>query len=113
VLTAIVGELPEPDATGELDVVRRDDGSWLVDGSVGLERLKAVLEVDELPAEEERSFHTVGGFAMHRLGRIPSVADHFNAAGFRFEVVDMDRNRVDKILVARLPESDDDLIESH
>jgi putative hemolysin len=112
VLTAIVGELPEPDATGELDVVRRDDGSWLVDGSVGLERLKAVLEVDELPAEEERSFHTVGGFVMHRLGRIPSVADHFEAAGFRFEVVDMDRNRVDKILVARLPESDADLIET-
>jgi putative hemolysin len=107
-----VGELPEPDATGELDVVRRDDGSWLVDGSVGLERLKAVLEVDELPAEEERSFHTVGGFVMHRLGRIPSVADHFEAAGFRFEVVDMDRNRVDKILVARLPESDADLIET-
>jgi putative hemolysin len=112
VLTAIVGELPEPDATGELDVVQRDDGSWLVDGSVGLERLKAVLEVDELPAEEERSFHTVGGFVMHRLGRIPSVADHFEAAGFRFEVVDMDRNRVDKILVARLPESDADLIET-
>jgi putative hemolysin len=49
---------------------------------------------------------------MHRLGRIPSVADHFEAAGFRFEVVDMDRNRVDKILVARLPESDADLIET-
>lgn len=113
VLTAIVGELPEPDTDEDSDVVRREDGSWLVDGSVGLERLKTLLEVDELPAEEERSFHTVGGFAMHRLGRIPSVADHFLAAGFRFEVVDMDRNRVDKILISQAPEPDPDLIEEH
>jgi putative hemolysin len=105
VLTSIVGDLPEPDDTGDTDVVRREDGSWLVDGSVGIERLKQVLEIDELPAEDERGFHTVGGFAMHRLGRIPSVADHFEAAGFRFEVVDMDRNRVDKVLVARLPDA--------
>jgi putative hemolysin len=105
VLTSIVGDLPEPDDPGDTDVVRREDGSWLVDGSVGIERMKAVLEIDELPAEDERGFHTVGGFAMHRLGRIPTVADHFEAAGFRFEVVDMDRNRVDKVLVARLPES--------
>jgi putative hemolysin len=104
VLTAIVGDLPERDSPNDDDVVRREDGSWLVDGSVGLERLKAALELDELPAEEEHSFHTVGGFAMHRLGRIPSVTDHFEAAGFRFEVVDMDRNRVDKVLVARLPD---------
>jgi len=103
VLTSIVGDLPERDDTSEDDVVRRDDGSWLIDGSVGLERLKAVLEIDELPDEEEHNFHTVGGFAMHSLGRIPSVADHFEAVGFRFEVVDMDRNRVDKMLVARLP----------
>jgi len=103
VLTSIVGDLPERDSLSDDDVVRREDGSWLVDGSVGLERLKATLDLDELPAEEEHSFHTVGGFAMHRLGRIPSVADHFEAAGFRFEVVDMDRNRVDKMLVARLP----------
>jgi putative hemolysin len=105
VLTSIVGDLPEPDDTGDTDVVRREDGSWLVDGSVGIERLKQVLEIDELPAEDERGFHTVGGFAMHRLGRIPTVADHFDAAGFRFEVVDMDRNRVDKMLVARLPDA--------
>lgn len=104
VLTAIVGELPEPHDTSEAGMVRRDDGSWLVDGSVGLERLKATLEIDELPDESEHNFHTVGGFAMHSLGRIPRAADHFAASGYRFEVVDMDRNRVDKVLVARLPE---------
>jgi putative hemolysin len=105
VLTSIVGDLPERGDTGEVDVVRREDGSWLVDGSVGIERLKQVLEIDELPSEDERGFHTVGGFAMHRLGRIPTVADHFEASGYRFEVVDMDKNRVDKMLVARLPDA--------
>jgi putative hemolysin len=103
VLISIVGDLPEQDDTGDDDVVRREDGSWLVDGSVGLERIEQVLEIDTLASDEERGFHTVGGFAMHRLGRIPEVADHFEAAGFRFEVVDMDRNRVDKLLVSRLP----------
>ncbi len=105
VLTSIVGDLPEPDDSADTDMVRREDGSWLVDGSVGIERVKQVLEIDELPAEDERAFHTVGGFAMHRLGRIPAVADHFDAAGYRFEVVDMDRNRVDKMLVAKLPDA--------
>ena len=106
VLTSIVGDLPERNSLTNDDIVRREDGSWLIDGSVGLERLKAALELDGLPAEAEHSFHTVGGFAMHQLGRIPSVADHFEAAGFRFEVVDMDRNRVDKVLVARLPDAE-------
>jgi putative hemolysin len=104
VLTSIVGDLPEQDDPTDTDLVRREDGSWLVDGSVGLERLKQVLEIDELPEQDERGFHTVGGFAMHSLGRIPTVTDHFEASGYRFEVVDMDRNRVDKVLVARLPD---------
>ena len=104
VLTSIVGDLPEQDDPTDTDLVRREDGSWLVDGSVGLERLKQVLEIDELPEQDERGFHTVGGFAMHSLGRIPTVTDHFDASGYRFEVVDMDRNRVDKVLVARLPD---------
>lgn len=104
VLTSIVGDLPERDDPTDTDVVQREDGSWLVDGSVGFERLQQVLAIDSWPEEDDRGFHTVGGFVMHRLGRIPTVTDHFEVAGFRFEVVDMDRNRVDKILVARLPE---------
>jgi len=104
-MEGIVGDLPSVDEQLSPQITTREDGSWLVDGSVGLERLKATLELDELPDEEEHSFHTVGGFAMHRLGRIPSVADHFETTGFRFEVVDMDRNRVDKLLVQRLPQS--------
>lgn len=103
VLTSIVGDLPSFGSPDEQDVVEREDGSRLVDGSVAIERLKAVLEiVDDLPGEEENAFNTLGGFVMHMLGHIPVVADHFDWEGWRFEVMDMDRNRVDKILVARL-----------
>jgi len=103
VLASIVGELSVPEAPEDRDMVQRDDGSWLVDGDVGVERLKSVLDIDDdLPGEDERGFHTLGGFIMHVLGRIPSPTDHFEAAGWRFEVMDMDGNRVDKVLVSLL-----------
>lgn len=101
VLTSIVGNLPSSDVAEEQDVVAREDGSWLMDGSVPVERFKSVLEIEEgLPGEEE--FNTLGGFVMHMLGRVPVVADHFEWKGWRLEVVDMDRKRVDKVLVARV-----------
>lgn len=103
VLTSIVGKLPSSDIQEEQDIVVREDGSWLIDGSVPVERLKSVLEIDDdLPGEEENAFNTLGGFIMYVLGNIPSVTDHFEAAGCRFEVVDMDKNRVDKVLVAHI-----------
>jgi putative hemolysin len=102
VLTSIVGDLPSSDVAEEQDVVAREDGSWLMDGGVAVERLKSILEVEEeLPGEE--AFNTLGGFVMHMLGRVPMVADHFEWNGLRFEVMDMDKKRVDKVLVARLP----------
>ena len=104
VLTAIVGELPSAQMPGEQDIVKREDGSWLVDGGISIERLKAVLELeDDLPGEEENAYHTVGGFVMNMLGRIPAVADHFEQVGWRFEVVEMDNNRVHRVLIAALP----------
>lgn len=102
VLTSIVGELPTSDIHEELDIVVREDGSWLIDGSVTIERMKAELDIsDELPGEEENAFNTLGGFVMYILGNIPRVADNFVVAAYRFEVMDMDKNRVDKVLVAR------------
>jgi putative hemolysin len=102
VLESIVGELSMSSSPEERDVMQREDGSWLVDGDVSVERVKAVLDIGEdLPGEDARSFHTLGGFVMHALGRVPAPADHFDAAGFRFEVMDMDRKRVDKVLIAR------------
>jgi putative hemolysin len=109
VLTAIVGELPSSDVSAVQDIVERADGSWLVDGSVSIERLKSVTRIDDdLPGEDENAFNTLGGLVMFVLGRIPQVADRFEAAGCCFEVVDMDKNRVDKVLLSRLtlPEGD-------
>ncbi len=109
VLTAIVGELPSSDTAEELDIVGRTDGSWLVDGSVAIERLKSVVDIEDgLPGEDENAYNTLGGMVMYVLGRIPVVTDRFEAAGFSFEVVDMDKNRVDKVLLARIALPDDD-----
>ena len=103
VLTSIVGELPTSDITEEQDIVVREDGSWIIDGSVTIERLKSALEIsDDLPGEEENAFNTLGGFVMYTLGRIPAISDHFESTDCRFEVVDMNKHRVDKVLVARI-----------
>lgn len=101
-LEALVGDLATVEDAVELDIVRRDDGSWLVDGSVTVERFKQVVGLDAmLPEEEAGGYHTLGGFAMLQLGRVPGVGDRFEWGGLLFEVVDMDRNRVDKLLVAQ------------
>jgi putative hemolysin len=105
VLEALVGDIGSADEAGASDIVRRDDGSWLVDGGVSVERFKDALAIEEpLPEEGTGSYNTLGGFVMLQLGRVPQVADHFEWNGLRFEIVDMDRNRVDKLLVMRLAE---------
>lgn len=99
VTDAIVGSLALDEDTAS-DIVQRADGSWLVDGSVSIERLKQALDSGELPGEEDGDYHTAAGFVLHSLGHIPKAAEFFQAAGFRFEVVDMDGNRIDKLLVS-------------
>ena len=103
VFKAIVGEVPSSDELEEQDFVQRSDGSWLADGSVTIERLKIAIQLtDDLPGEAENAFNTLGGLTMYVLGRIPSVTDQFEVLGYRFEVVDMDKNRVDKVLLTKL-----------
>lgn len=82
-------------------IIQRADGSWLVDGGLPAHDLREVLDIDSLPGEDEGEYETVAGFIMTQLGRIPATTDTIAWAGFRFEVVDMDGNRVDKILVSR------------
>ena len=77
---------------------RREDGTWLIDGMVSLDEVKQLLGVSALPGEDPE-FHTLGGYMMARLHRVPMVADRVTAGDFLFEVVDMDGNRVDKLLV--------------
>jgi magnesium and cobalt exporter, CNNM family len=102
ILEAIVGELPSRDEPSEPEVTIREDGSWLVDGLLNIDRLKEILEVDSMPDEESGHYHTVSGFMMTQLGGIPAVGEHFEWEGFRFEVMDMDGRRVDKVLIARV-----------
>ncbi|WP_082158744.1 hemolysin family protein [Chromobacterium sp. LK11] len=103
VLEAIVGDMPAISAEND-DIAQREDGSWLIDGMLSLDRFKECFDIAEtLPGEAGGNIHTLGGMVMFQLGRVPSVTDRFDWNGFSFEVVDMDKTRVDKILVTRLP----------
>jgi putative hemolysin len=99
ILQALVGDIASPDAETDPAIVRRDDGSWLFDGMVGIDEVKDVTGIGELPGEEEGEFHTLGGFVMASVHRVPTVGDHFAVEGYRFEVMDMDGRRVDRVLV--------------
>lgn len=99
-LEAFVGSLPT-DATAERPIVARADGSWLVDGAAPISEVANEIGLDELPEDEAGAYHTLGGFVMARLGRIPRTADAVDWGGMRFEVMDMDGRRIDKVLVAR------------
>ena len=101
VLEAIVGDLVPPGGRVEPPAVRRDDGSWLLDGGITIDDFKEVFPVGQMPGEEDGAYQTLAGFVITRLGRIPSAADRFEWGGLSFEVVDMDGRRVDKVLVAR------------
>jgi putative hemolysin len=97
ILEALVGELPEAGVT-DPRIVKREDGTWLIDGMVGLDELKQVLGVSQLPGEDP-DYHTLGGYLMARLNRVPMVADRISAGDWRFEIVEMDGRRVDRVLV--------------
>ena len=81
----------------------RADGSWLVDGSAAMEEVTTHFGIDSLPEDEAGAYHTIGGFVMARLGRVPKTADAFEWGGMRFEVIDMDGRRIDKVLVIKKP----------
>lgn len=93
-------ETPEAEAL----VVTRTDGSYLVDGRLSTEELRELLSLTSLPDEEDSDYHTAAGMVIARFGRIPHAGEHFDWGGWRIEVVDLDGARIDKLLVARLPE---------
>jgi putative hemolysin len=109
VLEAIVGDLPSQGQRNQPEAKRRDDGSWLIDATLGTGELKQLLGLEvDLPHEEAAEFQTLGGFVVTQFGRIPTASEHFDWGGWRFEVVDMDRRRVDKVLVSKiLPVADE------
>ncbi|MCC6792883.1 MAG: HlyC/CorC family transporter [Thermomicrobiales bacterium] len=108
ILEAIVGDLPgegEPAVRGAL---RRDDGSWLLDGSLSADDVEEHLDLRSLPGQAEGLFETLGGFVLTRIGHIPAAGERFTWEGWTFEVMDMDGHRVDKVLATPLPGSDED-----
>jgi putative hemolysin len=99
ILVAIVGDMPEPAETHEPRAVQRPDGSWLLDGRMPLDEFRDRFRLSNPP---EGDFYTLAGLVVAHLGHIPRIAEGFNSWGLQFEVVDMDGNRVDRILVKPL-----------
>jgi len=104
VLEAITGEFAVPSADNAW-AVRRQDGSWLMDGLIPVPELKDRLELKELPEEDRGRYNTLAGMIMLLLGRLPEITDRVDWEGWRFEVVDRDGKRGDKVLVMRSPET--------
>jgi putative hemolysin len=105
VLEAITGEFATPTAQ-DTWAKQRDDGSWLMDGLIPMPELKDRLEIRELPEEDRGRYNTLAGMIMLLLGRLPNTTDRVEWDGWRFEVVDLDGKRVDKVMVSRLPGAD-------
>jgi putative hemolysin len=107
VMMAIVGDLPERGQHHEPKALRNDDGSWLMDALLEIAQVREHLGIlESLPGEEEDEFSTLGGFLLARLGHIPVKGEKVVDGAFVFEVIEMDRLRIDKVLVHRLPGRD-------
>lgn len=110
VLEEISGEMGRGHAPPAPPIVRRDDGSLLVDGSLSMEEFRELLDLEDR-RHELREYRTLGGWVFTTLGHVPRPGEHFDTNGYRVEVVDMDGNRIDKVLVAPLarPRPDQDV----
>ncbi|MCF1713421.1 hemolysin family protein [Flavihumibacter sp. RY-1] len=98
ILEAIVGDLPQPDIE-DYEIIKRDDGSYLVDAQIPFYDFLSRFEMTDWMHEGEQEFNTLAGFILHKLERIPHTGDTLEWKGFRFEIIDMDSLRIDKILV--------------
>jgi putative hemolysin len=103
IVEALIGEVPDITGVRPSEAVQREDGSWLLDGMLPMDDLLHLMKVKQIP-EDIGEYATLGGFVMARLGRIPSVGDIFEWDGTRFEVLDMDGNRVDRVLAQKAVE---------
>ena len=106
VIEHLVGDLPSYDEDIKQEIVKRDDGSWLVDGMLPVSEFKDYFEFEELPLEEKNGYNTVAGFVVTNIGHIPQAGNYFVWEGYRFEVIDMDGTRVDKVMVMQVPQQE-------
>ena len=98
-IEAIVGNLPNDNQRQEPQIIQREDGTWLLDGLLAIDEFKDLFDKEKLPNETEGNYHTLGGFIIEMLGKIPQSGDYFETEDLRLEVVDMDGIRIDKVLV--------------
>jgi putative hemolysin len=98
ILEAIVGDIPQPDVA-DYEIQEREDGSFLVDAQIPFYDFLTRFEKTEWMHEGEHDFDTLAGFILHSLERIPKTGENFDWKGFRFEIIDMDGHRIDKVLV--------------
>ena len=104
IMSTVMGEFVlTPD---EAQIVQRSDGSWLIDGATPIDDVERVFDFGQLP--EDETYETVAGFMMYMLRKIPKLTDKVEYAGYRFEVIDMEMNRIDQILVTKLPITKED-----
>jgi putative hemolysin len=96
-LEAITGELVQTNAQDAAWAVQREDGSWLLDGMMPVQELKSRLNIKSLPQEDEAIYNTLAGLLLAVSGRLPQVGEACFAVGWRFEVVDLDGRRIDKV----------------
>ncbi|MFL6631218.1 MAG: hemolysin family protein [Massilia sp.] len=103
VMSALVGDVTPTSDHGQPDAVRREDGSWFVDGGMVLDRFRYLTGADiGFPDEDSGAYHTLAGFMLYQLAVIPRAGDRLDWEGWRFEVADMDGNRIDRLLAAPL-----------
>ena len=100
IFEAMVGDIPSIEETaGELPAIQREDGSWLLNGTTPVEDFKSLIRIEASPDDKSGYYHTLAGFVLSQLGRVPKPADHFEWQGLRVEVVDMNGRRIDRVLV--------------
>ncbi len=98
---SIFGNLPDLDDVEEPPIVEREDGSWLVDGSILVDELQTIVPIAEFE-HPNADYATLAGYILYKVGEVPKAGDFFEAEGYRFEVVDMDKSKIDKVLIARV-----------
>lgn len=103
----IFGALPDLDDVERPSIVAREDGSWLVDGTIPIDELRETVNLKEF-GFEDAEYSTLAGFILYKLSEIPKAGDLFDAEAFRFEVVDMDKSKIDKVLIRKLETDSED-----
>jgi putative hemolysin len=110
-LEAITGELVQTTSPQDAWAVQREDGSWLVVGLMPVQVLKSRLDIDELPQEEKGLYNTLAGLLLMLTGELPAEGEYVHAVGWKFEVVDLDGRRIDKVLASRSHLREEDMYE--